>query len=375
MRNSVHRIARATGAALLFMVVASPVAAQAEEQPAAKKPEGGIEAAIKANDGITDADLDFVKRERALDQSAIATVCDIFLELWNAPSDSVAKQGGALIQRAAKNDADMAAVNFAYGLLLVKHQQWAAAINAFEKSNKLQPSLPAPLLGIALIQTQLGKPEVALDSILKASQCSKMNDGAARLMAALITFFVERPTQKLKRDKIAEAEKAILKKLSPPLKAAYLDGVKAEKERLAALPELRTTMLQSVEPLRQQLKTMEDEFKKGQNEKLLLQQLIQDLSRQSVVRPGVFNQANNAGMMGGAIAVLQQRIAAASVRISEIELSLNTLNQQYRELESSVKAEEKKVDDQIALPPSARPLSQLSDYLAQNRIGLRAAAR
>lgn len=374
MHDIVRQSACATVLTLFATLFAGFIATAAEEQPVAKKPKGGIEAAINSTNGFTDAELEFVKRERALDQSAIATVSAIFLELWNAPSDTVAKQGGALLQRAAKNDADMAAVSFAYGLLLVKHQQLPAAVNAFEKSNKLQPLLPAPLLGIAMVQIQLGKSEVALNSILKASQCSKMNDGSAKVMAALMTYFGERPTQKMKREKIADAETTILKRLAPPMKAAYLEGVKEERERVTGLPELRAAMLQNIEPLRQQMKAMEDDFKRGQNERLLQQQLIQDLSRQTLFRPGVVHQANNAAMMAGAASILQQRIVAANVRIAEIELSLSTLNQQHRELEATVKAEEKKADDQLSLPPSTRALSQMNDYLAQNRIVVRAAA-
>lgn len=334
-----------------------PVAAEAEKPTTAEKTAAQVSPAATFN-----------------------AVTSLLQENWAARRENVLRVGSGILNKANQSRADMVLVNYAYGVLLLHHDHNEAAVTAFQKAAKASPDSDIAQVGIAVAQMRLGRTDAAMSALLKAAQAAQPTEQTIRVTAGILTYFTEVPAAKLKRGKIKEVELALFPRLSPEQQAIYRDSMAATRQYVASLPALREKMLEPVKALKDQMIVLETAYKQKQAERAQHLQAYQAMNQQiaqqqrlsansSAAFDAQIAAAYNAGNNNQAAALQAQKSAMLSrfaFEIGQIQTQLNLAGQAilqtetamkqqdatYRELETKVKAEEKRVDDALAVPPS-----------------------
>lgn len=221
--------------------------------------------------------------KKSRDISATATqaaVKTLLQDLWDSSSESVLRKGGGVMTKATQARADLLTVNYAYGLLLLRHSHWDAAINTFTKVGKQQPDHPAVDLGIAAARIRSGRPETGMNYLLKAAKAPEPTELAIQSVAAFVTNYTMRPHQKIRRNAISELESALLPRLAPEMQEKYTNAANATREYIAKIPTYRDQMLVAARAMQMKMAQLQQQYNEKRKEQAQLQQMMDSIGQQ-----------------------------------------------------------------------------------------------
>lgn len=169
---------------------------------------------------------------------------------WNTPTDRVTKIGNGVLQRNRNKDADLFQLYYAYGIVLARHGQWAAAETNFKKaSERLSPNVEV-WLALCHVHLRSGKYLLALEDLRKAWEVAPKDPRPIATLAGLMTFLSSKPPAKFKLDDARKIEKEVFAKLGEDQQAQYRQAQDAMKEYVDSLPALRAELMEPVEAMR-----------------------------------------------------------------------------------------------------------------------------
>ena len=112
-------------------------------------------------------------------------VRELLQKTWKSPAAQAKRTGNAVVGRASRQKADMAAVQYAYGILLTHADDWDAAEAVFKRIVKASPQHADAQLALCACHLRTGKYEPALQTLEKAVQADPKSPAVAGFAGAL----------------------------------------------------------------------------------------------------------------------------------------------------------------------------------------------
>lgn len=174
---------------------------------------------------------------------------------WNLPAAQVKRQGSSTVSRARTQQADMEAVQLAYGLLLLHHDFPEAAEAVFRRIGT--PPKGSTFAGLGLVAAQLDqrKFDVALSSLVRVAQAQPNDPLAAEMAGAFIAYLKAKPPTRPRAPAIESAQDAMMSRWNAEQKARFNEAASAMRKSLDQAPAERDKLLEKPRAVRQEIAT------------------------------------------------------------------------------------------------------------------------
>lgn len=180
---------------------------------------------------------------------------------WNTPEDRFKKIGNGILQRNRNKAADIFQLYYAYGIVLARHGEWAAAETNFKKAaHRLSPNVHV-WLAFSHVHLRMGKIVAALEDLREGWQVDPNDPRPIATLAGLMTFLASKPPAKFRIDDARKVEEEIFPKLDKEQQEQYRQAQAAMKEYIDSLPALRKELMEPVETMRADAVKAEKEAK------------------------------------------------------------------------------------------------------------------
>ncbi|QDU59400.1 hypothetical protein Pan216_02280 [Planctomycetes bacterium Pan216] len=317
-------------------------------------------------------------RARASDRG----VRDLFEATWEAPPERLKQLGRASLSRAARDGADMALLNYTYGVVLMKHNDVDAALSTFRRASRAasEPFLKRQaLLNQAMAMFLVGQGAGALRTLEEIAKEGNPDLRTVDLIASVATFYQVNPSSSVRIGPLRQLEKDYFATLPAELQTRYRQRVKETQDYIGQIPALREKMLAEVTKLEEEMGKVAEQGRAAEVERVRQQQEIdaatlqvrlerQQLEAMLLSYDRLIQKAIELGDTTLAKQLTRQKadaIARADLSLSIhrtkqqqavaaraiIDENLGLLTRKHRALQQQTQSERRRIDDQLSRPP------------------------
>ena len=268
------------------------------------------------------------KQKKADDaQATLQGIRDILDKVWNSPPENIKKTGTSILGRYRRQDANMASLEYAYGVALAKHQDWAAAeVNFRGVATKYRQS-PRAWLAVANVHIRSGKLSLAIEDLHKAWEAAPKDEDVIITIAGVTNFLTTLPPPKFQADSAKKLRDEVRAALSPELRMVFDNAVKQSEDYINKLDTLRAELMEPIALARSQADAAEQEAReKGGKVEIIraeYQRHLVEIQRIATTANGqVIEIDQSAQSNNGALSSLLQSQRAAIIQRSQAQIAI-----------------------------------------------------
>ena len=304
---------------------------------------------------------------------------DLFGQVWNASDKKVTGLGAAALRRAKRSGAEIADVDYAYGLVLLHRGAWRAAINVLERVVEAKPMFVPGYVALAECRLRSGKIQSSFGPLADAVARNPTDRLTIDAVASLVTFLTKKPPVRIKSGRLTALQDSLFPRLDAAGQAEYRAAVERIDRYLADLPKLREKLLEPIAPLRRRQAEIAEQARRVDSKRVNRARAYEDLRQRRNVLIVSRNEtaASYDRQIARALANDDQALAESLTRRKNTDLQgyafdLGRINAEGMEIERELKAfsarlaefnesftlldvqieqEESAVDRKLALPP------------------------
>ena len=174
---------------------------------------------------------------------AIVSLLD---EVWGADDHEAPRLVATTLRNARRGRAEMADVQYAYGLVLMHHGAWREAADVLERVIKGKPKFASGYVALAECHLRSSKLNLSMAVLTDAVAQIPTDPLTIDAVASLVTFLTKRPLPGIKSDRLTELRDSLLGRLDADGQATYQAAAERIDRYIEDLPQRRAQRLESL---------------------------------------------------------------------------------------------------------------------------------